>query len=94
HPHEVSRLNFDNKQKPHWISADSTGRRIVLNSGEYGEHRIFIVNFDPVSGALSLDSRFRDPASDKPGVSMDGKAWANGFRGDAYPHGTVFSRDF
>ncbi len=92
HIREVSRVTFDGKQKPHWISADEDGRRIVLNSGEYGDHRLFIVNFDPQTGALTLDGRFRDPESEQPGVSMDGKSWPHGFRGDAYPHGTVFSR--
>jgi hypothetical protein len=89
---EVSRLKFDDKQLPHWISADADGRRIVMNSGEYGEHRLYIVNFDPKTGALTLDERFRDAGSDRPGVSIDGKSWPHGFSGDAYPHGTVFSR--
>ncbi|MGA7381989.1 MAG: hypothetical protein WBX03_14155, partial [Terriglobales bacterium] len=92
HIREVSRLTFDDKQKPHWISADTDHRRIILNSGENGEHRLFMVNFDPQTGALTLDKSFRDPGSDKPGVSMDGKSWPHGFKGDAYPHGTVFSR--
>lgn len=92
HIREVSRITLDDKQKPHWIAADSEGRRIVLNSGEYGEHRLFMVNFDPTSGGLTLDSHFRDAGSDKAGVSMDGKSWPHGFKGDAYPHGTVFSR--
>jgi hypothetical protein len=94
HMREVSRVTFDEKQKPHWISSDEDegGRRIVVNSGEYGEHRLFIVNFDPQSGALTLDTHFRDAASERPGVSMDGKSWPHGFQGDAYPHGTVFSR--
>jgi len=92
HIREVSRVTFDDKQKPHWISADEDGRRIVVNSGEYGEHRLFILNFDNKTGALTLDTRFRDPGSDRPGVSMDGKSWPHGFQGDAYPHGTVFSR--
>lgn len=92
HIREVSRITLDDKQKPHWIAADSDGKRIVLNSGEYGEHRLFMVNFDPQSGALKLDERFRDAGSDKAGVSMDGKSWPHGFKGDAYPHGTVFSR--
>jgi hypothetical protein len=89
---EVSRVTFDEKQEPHWIAADPSGRRIVLNSGEYADHRLYIVNFDPQTGALALDSHFRDPGSDKPGVSLDGKTWPHGFKGDAYPHGTVFSR--
>jgi hypothetical protein len=91
HIREVARITFDEKQKPHWISADQDGRRIVVNSGEYGEHRLFIVNFDPQTGALKLDERFRDAGSEHPGVSMDGKCWPHGFQGDAYPHGTVFS---
>ena len=89
---EVSRLTFDDRQKPHWIASDESGRRIVMNSGEYGEHRLFIVNFDPQAGTLRLDSQFRDPGNDRPGVSMDAKGWPHGFRGDAYAHGAVFSR--
>ena len=92
HIREISRVTFDDKQKPHWIAADEDNRRIVLNSGEYGDHRLFIVNFDPQTGALALDQRFRDAGNEKPGVSMDGKSWPHGFHGDAYPHGTVFSR--
>lgn len=88
---EVSRLTFDDKQKPHWISPDADNRRIVLNSGEYGEHRLLMINFDPQTGALTLDKSFHDPGSDRPGVSMDGKSWPHGFHGDAYAHGTVFS---
>jgi hypothetical protein len=89
---EVSRVTFDEKQTPHWIAADEGGRRIVLNSGEYGDHRLFIVSFDPQTGALTLDGRFRDAGRERAGVSMDGKSWPHGFQGDAYPHGAVFSR--
>jgi hypothetical protein len=92
HIREVSRVTFDEKQKPHWIAADADSRRIALNSGEYGDHRLFMVDFDPQTGVLTLDGRFRDLGSDRPGVSMDGKSWPHGFHGDAYPHGTVFSR--
>lgn len=89
---EVSRITFDEKQKPHWIAASEDGHRIILNSGEYGDHRLFMVNFDAQTGALTLDGRFRDAGSKQAGVSMDGKSWPHGFKGDAYPHGTVFSR--
>ena len=93
HPREVSRVTFDDSQKPHWIALDPSGTRIVLNSDENGpDHRLFIVNFDPKTGSAKLDERFRDPGSDRPGVSMDGKSWPHGFRGNAYAHGTVFSR--
>jgi hypothetical protein len=92
HIREVSHLAFDEKQQPHWIAPADDGRRNVLNSGEYGDHRLFMVNFDPQTGALTLDGRFRDPGSERMGVSMDGKSWPHGFHGEAYPHGTVFSR--
>jgi len=92
HIREVSRITFDEKQKPHWIAADADNRRIVLNSGEYGDHRLFMLNFEPQTGALTIDDRFRDAGSKEAGVSMDGKTWPHGFTGDSYPHGTVFSR--
>ncbi|HKS73575.1 MAG TPA: hypothetical protein VJQ82_10295 [Terriglobales bacterium] len=91
HIREVSRIKFNEKQKPHWIAADETGRRIIMNSGEYGEHRLYMIDFNPETGVLSLDKNFRDPGSKEPGVSMDGKSWPHGFKGNAYPHGTVFS---
>ena len=89
---EVSRITFDEDQAPHWIAADESGRRIVMNSGEYGEHRLFIINFDAKTGALKVDERFRDPGTERAGISMDRKAWPHGFKGDAYAHGAVFSR--
>jgi len=92
HMREAARVTFDSNQTPHWIAADTDGRRIVVNSGEYGEHRIFVLNFNPQNGSLSLDGRFRDPNSPRQGVSMDGKSWPHGYRGDAYAHGVVFSR--
>lgn len=93
HPRETSRVTFDAGQKPHWVASDPSGTRIVLNSDEKGpDHRLFVVKFDPSTGAVKLDERFRDPGSDRPGVSMDGKSWPHGFHGNAYAHGTVFSR--
>ena len=75
-----------------WIASDENGGRIGMNSGEYGAHRLFIVKFDRKAGTLALDARFRDPGADRPGVSMDGKRWPHGFRGDTYAHGAVLSR--
>lgn len=93
HPKEVSRVTLDESQKPHWISIDRSGKRIVLNSDEKGpDHRLFIINFDVATGAVKLDENFRDVGSSRPGVSMDGKTWPHGFTGNAYAHGTVFSR--
>lgn len=93
HPHQASELKFGDSQQPHWIALDPSGRRIVMDSDEQSpDHRLFVVNFDPQTGSLQLDQRFRDPGSDRPGVSMDGKSWPHGFHGDAFVHGAVFSR--
>jgi hypothetical protein len=93
HPREVSAVTFDKGEAPHWISMDRTGRRVVLNSGGYGaSNRLYVLNFDPSSGRLSLDERFRDAGSTSPGVNMSGRTWPHGFAGTALPHGTVFSR--
>ena len=90
HPKEASRLTLDDKQKPHWLGLEPGGKRVVVNSGQYGEHRLFIADFNANTGTLTLDAKFRDRGSDRPGISMDGKTWPHGFHGNAYPHGTVF----
>ncbi|MBI2682121.1 MAG: hypothetical protein HYX26_02695 [Acidobacteriales bacterium] len=91
-PREVSRITFGDKTKPHWISPDASGARLVMDSGERGDHRVYLIDFDPATGTLKLDERFRDKGSDRPGVSLDGKSWPHGFKGDAFPHGAVFSK--
>jgi len=64
-----------------------------LNSAGGGTgNRLFIIDFDPASGALTLDERFRDAGAARPGVSLSQKTWPHGFTGKAIPHGTVFSR--
>ena len=75
------------------MAIDPAGRRVVLNSGGYSQsNRLFVLEFDPVTGRLTMDRRFRDPGSSRDGVNMDDKTWPHGFSGKALPHGTVFSR--
>ena len=90
HPTEVSRVTLPADEAPHWIAIDATGRRIVLNSAGRGS-RLFIIDFDPATGALSLDRRFRDPGDEGAGITLSGANWA-GFTGKVAPHGAVFSR--
>jgi hypothetical protein len=90
HPREVSRVSVGDDEHPHWISIDATGRRIVMNSGGKG-NRLFIIDFDRTNGHLSLDQHFRDPGSDRPGISLAGANWP-AFTGTVVPHGAVFSR--
>jgi hypothetical protein len=93
HPREISTLIVGDDEQPHWISIDPTGRRVVLNSSGAGSgNRLFVINFDPGTGQLSLDETFRDAASTHPGIKLAGRTWPHGFTGTAVPHGTVFSR--
>ena len=93
HPREVSRVNVGDDEQPHWISIDTAGRRVVLNSSGGGKaNRLYVINFDPGSGQLTFDNRFRDHDSERSGISLTGKTWPHGFTGKATPHGTVFSR--
>ncbi len=93
HPREVSSVSVGDDEEPHWIAIDATGRRIVLNSAGAGlGNRIFVINFDPADGALSIDARFRDAGAPGAGISMRGKSWPHGWTGTAVPHGSVFSR--
>jgi hypothetical protein len=93
HPREVSQVTFGDDEEPHWLAIDPSGRRLVMNSGGYAKgNRLFVIDFDPASGALSIDDRFRDPGSTRPGIDLTGKSWPHGFSGKAAAHGTVFSR--
>jgi len=93
HPREVSRVTLDQGESPHWISMESTGRRLVMNSGGYGQsNRLYIVNFNPANGELKLDENFRDRSSNVAGVSMRDRTWPHGTIAKALPHGAVFSR--
>lgn len=93
HPRKVSSLTFGDDEFPHWLAIDRTGRRLVVNSaGSGSSNRLFVVNFDPGTGALALDESFRDSGATRPGVRFTQRAWPHGFTGTAVPHGTVFSR--
>ena len=93
HPKELSRVTLPDDEGPHWAAIDPSGTRVVLNSSGYVKgHRLWLVNLDRATGKLALDENFRDPDDHKPGIDMNGKSWPHGFKGNAVPHGTVFSR--
>lgn len=91
HPREVSRVSVGPDEQPHWIAIDRTGRRLVLNSAGKG-NRLFIIDFDPANGRLSVDQRFHDPGSSEAGISLAGVNWPSHVAGNVVPHGAVFSR--
>ena len=89
-PVEVSRLELGARNFPHWLALDEGSGRIAIADRGDGEERIFVAVLDPATGALVLDERFRDPGSDRPGVSFERAEWPHGRTGAARPHGTVF----
>ncbi|MDP2471078.1 MAG: selenium-binding protein SBP56-related protein [Candidatus Palauibacterales bacterium] len=92
-PVELDRLTLDESWAPHWISMEPEGDRIVVTSAEGSTlYRVLIVHLDPETGSLALDSTFRSPGAERPGVSFDRTEWPHGEAGPARPHGTVFSR--
>jgi hypothetical protein len=90
-PTEISRVQFDDRQQPHWLSLDSSSNRIVMaNSGDGTEPRLWMLQFDPLSGLLSVDTTFRQPGDDQAGISFDRQEWPHGKTGTGIPHGSVF----
>lgn len=92
HPREVSSVNIGKDEYPHWLAADPTNKRLVLNSGGSKGNRLFILHFDKETGALTIDKRFRDANDTVPGLKMSVRRWPNGWTGTVAPHGSVFSR--
>jgi hypothetical protein len=56
------------------------------------QHRVVIARFDPATGALAWDERFREEGAAAPGFRMDDKTWPHGGTAKGIPHGAVFSR--
>jgi hypothetical protein len=88
-PVEVARVRLDAAISPHWTGYDALTRRLAVTG--YGEDRLFILKFDPDTGALALDSAFHDDGGN-PGFDFDNRTWPHGWTGSAMAHGVVFSR--
>ena len=92
-PVVLDELTLNKPWWPHWISMEPEGNRIVVTSGRGAtQYRALIVDLDPATGQLQLDSTFRDPGAGEPGVRFDRTIWPHGVAGPARPHGAVFSR--
>ncbi len=91
-PREVSRVTFGENDVPHWIAISPDQRRVVVTGYEGLQHRVMIARFDPATGQLTLDDRFRETGAAGPGFRMDDKAWPHGSSAKGIPHGAVFSR--
>jgi hypothetical protein len=91
-PREVSRVTLGLDDVPHWIAMSADQRRVVITGYGGMEHRVMIARFDPSTGQLAVDERFREEAVTQPGFRMDNKTWSHGGNAKGIPHGAVFSR--
>lgn len=91
-PREVSRLTLGADDVPHWIAISPDHRRVVVTGYEGLKHRVMIARFDPATGQLSMDTRFREEGATTPGFRMDNKTWPHGGDAKGIPHGALFSR--
>jgi hypothetical protein len=92
HPREVSRAVLGAEDVPHWIAISPDQRRVVITGYGAMRNRVVMARFDPASGQLTIDPRFKEPGATVPGYSMTGKNWPHGSNADGVPHGAVFSR--
>jgi 56kDa selenium binding protein (SBP56) len=86
-PVEVSRLKLSDTYQPHWTGWDAKTRRLVVTGSE---SRLYLLKFDPDTGALAEDENFHDQDG-KAGFNFD-REWPQGWKGSGKPHGVVFSR--
>ncbi len=90
-PREVSRLSLSGTYYPHWTGWDPKAERLVVTSGESPEDRTYLLKLDQGTGALTIDTAFRD-TDGQPGFSFAEREWPHGWKGVGKPHGAVFTR--
>lgn len=91
-PREISRLTLQPDETPHWIALEPNGDRLVITGYQALQSRVLLARLDRTSGAISLDTTFKTPGAEQPGVDFGRERWPHGSTGRAIPHGAVFSR--
>ncbi|HZP43388.1 MAG TPA: selenium-binding protein SBP56-related protein [Candidatus Binatia bacterium] len=84
--------------RPHWVNLDGAEERLAVACYTIdvpgvmidGDRRIYLMHFDKMTGALSLDGTWRDEGTHKVGVSFTRMHWPHGSTGPARPHGMMF----
>ena len=91
-PREASRVTLGPDDVPHWIAMSADQRRVVITGYGGMKHRVMIARFNPGTGQLVVDERFREEGATQPGFRMDDKTWPHGGTAKGIPHGAVFGR--
>lgn len=83
-PREVARLMLDASRfpGPHWVSVDNSGTRIAMTGmGMW----LAMARFDPKTGALTLDERFKGAEASSAGMMVRNREGAM-----LHPHGVAW----
>ncbi len=84
--------------QPHFLALDRDDRRLAVSDYVLdipslladGDRRIYLLKFDPATGAVDFDSAFRDEYTGNIGVEFNRDVWPHGKSGPARPHGMIF----
>jgi hypothetical protein len=100
----VLRVEDSSNGGPHWAAVDNHSltpagapTRLVFSdsfvarTGVDGNHRMYMVDVDPATGALAYDQSFRDEKTSTPGVDFNRRNWPNHPGAGFYkPHAMVW----
>jgi hypothetical protein len=83
---------------PHYLTLDLNERRIAVSDYTIhvptmhleGDRRVYLLQFDPQTGAVEFDLSFRNEFSGAVGVDFNREIWPHGKTGAARPHGMIF----
>ena len=90
-PVKVDSLVTGENIGPHWLSPNASGEKIVMTGFfQELEKRIMILNFNKLTGKLSLDEAFGEGDNNGPGLMVDIDEWPHGKTGAALAHGAIF----
>ena len=81
HPREVSRILLPPDEYPHWLALEPGGDRLAITGYGALDTRVRFATVDRRNGRLTLVPQTIDFT----------RAWPDGWRGSAMPHGAVFS---
>lgn len=88
-PRETSRLAFPSDVAPHWLSKDPRSNRLVLGAELGGEQGMYVLEVDPATGRVRMDSSVG--SSERPGyLDFRREKWPHGQSGPAWAHAAVF----
>ena len=81
HPHEVDRILLPPDEYPHWLALAPGGDRLAITGYGALDTKVRFATIDRHTGKLTLAEATIDMT----------RAWPDGWKGSAIPHGVVFS---